>query len=106
MENSSFIKQARSDIFKELHTIISFYISKGAEPKALKKYYKKPKSFSDLLEDIKNKGINLVKDEKEYEKLVKEILNEMLDDFIAKEKDKDYKNKSQKMNHIKEFSIR
>ena len=43
MENSSFKKQAKSDIFKELQPIISFYIKKGAKPKALKKYYKNNK---------------------------------------------------------------
>ncbi len=102
MENSSFIKQAKSDIFKELYTIIDFYISKGAKPIALKKYYQKNKRFSDLLEDIKNKGINLIKDEKEYEKLVKIVLNDILDDLIAKEKDEEYKIKT-KMKHIKEF---
>lgn len=104
MENSSLIKQAKSDIFKELYTIISFYIKKGAKPASLKKYYKNSKRFFDLLDDIKNKGINLVKDENEYQKLVKDVLYEILDDFIAKDKDLEYKNKQDsKMKHIKEF---
>ncbi len=104
MENSGIIKQAKSDIFKVLHPIITFYINKGAKPAALRKYYKNNKRFSDLLSDINNKGVNLVKDEKEYEKLVREILSEVLDDFIAKDKDKEYKNKQEsKMKHIKEF---
>jgi hypothetical protein len=101
MENSNFKKQAKSDIFKELLPIISFYIKKGAKPQSLKKYYKNNKRFNDILEDIRNKGINLVKDETEYKNLVREILNEILDDFIAKQKDEDYKNK--KLKHIKEF---
>ena len=104
MENSSFIKQAKSDIFKELYTIINFYIKKGAKPQALKKYYRNSKRFNDILEDIKNKGINLVKDESEYKNLVKQVLNEILDDFIAKEKDEEYRNKQSKMKHIKEFN--
>lgn len=91
--------QAKSDIFKELYPIIKFYIKKGACPKGLKKYYKKIKNFNGLIEDLKNKGINLVKDEEEYKKLVREILNEMLDDFIASEKDK-----KGKLKHIKEFN--
>jgi len=100
----NFKKQAKSDIFKELHPIISFYINKGAKPKSLKKYYKNSKRFRDLLEDIKNKGINLV-NEDEYEKLVREILYEILEDFIAKDKDEEYKNKqNSKMKHIKEFN--
>ena len=104
MENSSFKKQAKSDIFKELQPTISFYIKKGAKPKALKKYYKNNKRFNDILEDIRNKGINLVKDEQEYKNIVREILNDILDDFIAKEKDEEYKNKqNSKMKHIKEF---
>lgn len=104
MENSSLIKQAKSDIFKELYTIISFYIKKGAKPASLKKYYKNSKRFLDLLDDIKNKGVNLVKDENEYQKLVKDVLYEILDDFIAKDKDLEYKNKQDsKMKHIKEF---
>ena len=45
MENTSFIKQAKSDIFKELQPIISFYVKKGAKPQSLKKYYKNPKRF-------------------------------------------------------------
>jgi hypothetical protein len=104
MENSNFIRQAKSDIFKELHPILSFYINKGAKPQALKKYYKNNKRFIEILEDIKNKGINLVKDENEYKKIVREVLNEILDDFIAKEKDDEYKNKQSKMKHIKEFN--
>jgi len=104
MENSGVIKQAKSDIFKVMHPIITFYINKGAKPASLKKFYKNNKRFYDLLSDINNKGINLVKDEKEYEKFVREILTEILDDFIAKDKDKEYKNKQEsKMKHIKEF---
>ena len=104
MENSGVIKQAKSDIFKVMHPIITFYINKGAKPASLKKFYKNNKRFYDLLSDINNKGINLVKDEKEYEKFVREILTEILDDFIAKDKDKKYKNKQEsKMKHIKEF---
>lgn len=101
MENS-IKKQAKSDIFKELYPIISFYIKKGAKPSSLKKYYKNSKRFNDILEDIKNKGINLVKDETEYHQLVKDTLNEILDDFIAKEKDDNYKDK--KMKHLKEYN--
>jgi hypothetical protein len=105
MENLGIIKQAKSDIFKAMHPIITFYINKGAKPVSLRKYYKNSKRFSDLLSDINNKGVNLVKDEKEYEKLVREILNEILDDFIANDKDKEYKNKQEnKMKHIKEFN--
>ena len=105
MENSGIIKQAKSDIFKVMHPIITFYINKGAKPASLRKYYKNNKRFSDLLSDINNKGINLVKDEKEYEKLVREILSEILNDFIAKDKDKEYKTKQDsKMKHIKEFN--
>ena len=104
MENPSFKKQAKSDIFQELHPVISFYIKKGAKPQSLKKFYKNTKRFNDILDDIKNKGINLVKDETEYKKLVREILNDILNDFIAKEKDEAYKNKqNSKMKHIKEF---
>lgn len=102
MENINIIKQSKSDIFKELYPIIKFYIQKGAKPASLKKYYKNTKRFLDLIDDIKNKGINLVKDETEYKSLVRNILNEILDDFIAKEKDEEYKNK--KMKHIKEFN--
>jgi len=98
MEN--IIKQAKSDIFKAMYSIINFYIKKGAKPDKLKKYYKNKKRFNELLEDIRNKGVNLVKDDKEYEKLVRETLNDMLDDFIAKDKDKKQKSK---MKHIKEF---
>lgn len=97
------IKQAKADIFKELYTIINFYIKKGAKPQSLKKFYKNNKRFNDVLEDIKNKGFNLINDEVEYKKLVREILNDILEDFIAKQKDEEYKNKSQKMKHIKEF---
>jgi len=99
MENSNIKKQAKSDIFKELYPILSFYIQKGAKPKALKKYYKNKKRFNDILDDIKNKGINLVKNETEYQQLVKEILDEILDDLIAKEKDD-----KTKMKHIKEYN--
>lgn len=102
MENSNITKQAKSDIFKELYTIINFYITKGATAKALKKYYKNSKRIDDIIEDIKSKGSNLITDENEYKNLVKNILNDMLDDIIAKEKDDEYKNK-QKMKHLKEF---
>lgn len=97
------VKQAKADIFKELYTVINFYIKKGAKPQSLKKFYKNNKRFNDVLEDIKNKGFNLINDEVEYKKIVREVLNDILDDFIAKQKDEEYKNKSQKMKHIKEF---
>ena len=105
MENSNITRQAKSDIFKELYTIISFYINKGAKPAALRKFYKNNKRFNDLLEDIGNKGINLIKDEADYKKLVRDTLNDILDDFIAKNKDIDYKTKQDsKLKHIKEFN--
>lgn len=105
MENSSITKQAKSDIFKVLQPILNFYIKKGAKSSALKKYYKNNKRFNDLLDDISNKGINLVKDESEYRKLVKDVLYEILDDIISKDKDVEYKNKQEsKMKHIKEFN--
>ena len=70
----------------------------------LKKYYKNTKRFNDLIDDIRNKGSHLIKDEDDYKKLVRNILNDMLDDFIAKNKDEEYKNKKEsKMKHIKEF---
>ena len=103
MENSSIKKQAKSDIFKVLNPIITFYIYKGAKAKALKKYYNNNKRFKDLLSDIGNKGINLVEKEDEYKKLVKSTLHEILDDVIAKEKDTEY-NKKTKLKHIKEFN--
>lgn len=96
MENIK--KQAKSDIFKELLPIISFYIQKGANPSALKKYYKKKKRLNELIEDIRYKGINLLNDESEYKKLVKNILDEILDDFILKNKDDEYK-----LKHLKEY---
>ena len=92
----SIINQVKSDIFKELYTIINFYVKKGAKPENLKKFYKKNKNFNDLLEDIKNKGVNLVEDEGEYKKLVREVLNDILDDIVAKNKDKEYKIKVKK----------
>ena len=103
MENSNITKQAKSDIFKELHPIIKFYMSKGAKAVALKKYYKNNKRFEDILDDIKSKGSNLVKDDSEYRKLVRTILEEILDDIIAKEKDDTYKNKNKNMKKLKTF---
>lgn len=98
MEKSNIIKQAKSDIFTELYTIINFYIKKGANATSLKKYYKNKHRFNELLDDIRNKGINLMKDDTEYKQLVKDTLDEILTDFISKDKD----DKS-KLKHIKEF---
>ena len=103
MENSNITKLAKFDIFKELHPIVKFYMSKGAKASALKKYYKNNKRFEDILDDIKSKGSNLVKDDSEYRKLVRTILNEILDDIIAKEKDDTYKNKNKNMKKLKTF---
>lgn len=102
MENSNITKQAKSDIHKELHPIITFYINKGAKPESLKKYYKNTKRFDDLIDDIRNKGSHLIQDENDYKKLVRNMLNDMLDDFISKNKDDEYKNK--KLKYIKEFN--
>ena len=98
MEKSNITKQAKSDIFKELYTIINFYIKKGAKAASLKKYYKNKHRFNDLLDDIRNKGVNLVKDETEYKQLVKDTLDDILTDFISKDKDD-----ISKLKHIKEF---
>ena len=102
MENSNLIKQAKSDIFSELYPIINFYVNKGATPQSLKKYYRNSKRFNDILDDIKNKGSNIITDDIEYKKLVKTVLYEILDDLIAKVKDDEYK--KVKMKHIKEFN--
>ena len=102
MENSNLTKQAKSDIFSELYPIINFYINKGATPQSLKKYYRNSKRFNEVLEDIKNKGANIITDDTEYKNLVRSVLNDILDDLIAKDKDDVYKNK--KLTHIKEFN--
>lgn len=102
MENSNLTKQAKSDIFSELYPIINFYINKGATAQALKKYYRNSKRFNDILEDIKNKGANIITDDTEYKNLAKSVLNDIFNDLIAKEKDDVYKNKQ--MKHIKEFN--
>jgi len=105
MGNLNVEKQAKSDIFNALHKILDFYIDKGAKPAALKKFYNNSKRFKDLLDDINNKGINLLKNQEEYHKLVREVLHDILDDFIAKNKDSEYKNKQDsKLKHIKEFN--
>ena len=70
---------------------------RGIKPESLKRYYKKDSHFPDILKRIKNKGINLFDDEKHYKEVVKEILNDILQDHIYAEKDK----KSTK--HIKEY---
>ena len=105
MEKSNIIKQAKYDIYTELYKILSFYIKKGAGPKSLKKYYANNKRFKELLEDINNKSINLFKNENDYKETVEEILNDILDDFIAKEKDDLYNKKkvTQTMKHVKEY---
>jgi len=105
MEKSNLIKQAKSDIFTELYPIINFYVKKGANPTSLKKYYRNSKRINDILDDIKHKGSNIITDDSEYKELVKNTLNDILDDMIAKTKDDEYKNKQNKnMKHIKEFN--
>ena len=54
--------------------------------------------LNELIEDIRYKGINLLNDESEDKKLVKNILDEILDDFILKNKDDEYK-----LKHLKEY---
>lgn len=105
MENTNIIKQAKSDIFTELYPIINFYVKKGATPQSLKKYYRNSKRFSDILDDIKHKGSNLITDDTEYKKTVRITLDDILNDLIAKEKDEEYTKKQTKnMKHIKEFN--
>jgi hypothetical protein len=92
-------KQAKNDIFNEIYPIINFYIKKGATPDGLKKFYKKVKNVNGLIEDIKSKGSNLIEDDKEYIKLVRDVLSEILQDVIARKKDE-----KSKLKHIKEFN--
>jgi len=87
VDNNNILKQAKNDIFLALEGIIKFYIIKGASYKALKKYYKKKKNFEELLDDIKNKSINIFNSEKEYKSFVSKILTELFDDRIAHEAD-------------------
>ncbi len=104
MENSNIKKQAKSDIFKELQPIIKFYIVKGASASSLKRYFKNTKMFNNLLDDIKYKSSNLINNDIEYKNLVRSILYEILDDYIAKKKDEEHNKKiNNKMKHIKEF---
>lgn len=94
MDNKNILKQARHDIFTELDKVITFYNSKGASFSSLKKYYKKKTNLNDLLEDIRNKSNHMIPDENEYKKFVKEILFDMLNDKIAREKDQKSKIKT------------
>lgn len=87
-DKGNILKQAKQDVFNALEGILKFYTLKGASYSALKKYYKKKKNFEEILEDIRNKSINLFDDENQYKKFVKEVLMDMLDDRIAHEKDK------------------
>ncbi len=97
------LKQAKYDIFNALDGIIKFYVLKGASYKALKKYYNKKKNFDGLLDDIKNKGINFFKKEKEYKTFVKKILTEFFEDKIAHEKDKPKVIESKKLKNFNDF---
>jgi len=85
--NNNILKQAKQDVFNALDGIIKSYNMRGISYSALKKYYKKKTNFNDILEDIRNKSINLFDDESQYKKFVKEVLMDMLDDRIAHEKD-------------------
>ncbi len=89
MDNkSNILKQAKQDIFNALNNIIKSYNMKGLSYTTLRKYYKKKKNLDEILEDIRNKAINLFDDESEYKKFAKDVLMDMLDDKIAHEKDK------------------
>lgn len=87
-DKSNILKQAKQDVFNALEGIIKSYNMRGLSFSTLKKYYKKKKNFDEILEDIRNKSVNLFDDEAEYKKFVKEVLMDMLDDRIAYEKDK------------------
>lgn len=99
-DKNNIIKQAKHDIHIALQGILKTYNIRGVSYSTLKKYYKKKGNFKDLLEDIKNKGINLFDNEKEYQNAVKEVLMNILNDKIAYEKDK---NENKNMKHIKLF---
>jgi chemotaxis protein histidine kinase CheA len=102
MDNKiNILKQAKHDIFIALDSIIKSHVMKGAEYSSLKKYYKNNKNFEGLLREIRNKGINFFKTDKEYKLFVKDILSELFDDRISYEKDK--KNVTEMKTQLKNF---
>jgi len=102
--NSNILKQAKQDVFNALEGIIKSYNMRGISYSALKKYYGKKKNFEDILEDIKNKSINLFDDDSQYKKFVKEVLMDMLNDRIAYEKDKPKINEMKRISTFTNFT--
>lgn len=104
--NDNILKQAYSDIFKEIVKIIDFYHEKGASYNNLKKYFTKSrKNFEEILEDIKFKSINLFENENEYKSFVKKILIDILIDKDYAEKDKKTKNEMTRFKKFESFKL-
>jgi hypothetical protein len=80
-------REDKMDIYFKIKNIIDKYIS-NVSVYDIKKYFKHNSNFNGLLDDIKWYGIQLVKDSEEYKSLVREILNDIIDNYIAEKEDK------------------
>jgi hypothetical protein len=95
-------KKIKKNIFNRLDSIIDTYANKSLSIKYLKKYFSNPKRFSELVSDINEIESENFESMDEYRKLVREILNDILEDREALEKDKNSKKKKEKI--VENFS--
>jgi len=86
MEYNLYIS-AKREIVNKLKELFKRYNEKDISFEELKKWIIKKNNFKNILNDINNTGYHYFNSDTGYENFVKELIYEVLNDLIAKEKD-------------------
>ena len=93
-------KELKHKIHYKILDIINSMMSKNIDIKNIKNYFKNKNNFNNLLKDIKWIGVEMINNDKSrYIEISRDILNDILEDKEALQKDskvlkfKEFKNK-------------
>lgn len=83
-------KKIKKQIFKKIADTVDEYLSSGMNisAKNLKKYFNNSSNLKNLISDINNFGEEKFDNKEEYVKNIKLLLNDILNDRLAYELDK------------------
>lgn len=102
MEYNLYIS-AKKEIVNKLKKIFKRYNEKNVSFNELKKWVVKKDNFKNILNDINNAGYHYFHSDTGYENFVKDLIYEVLNDLIAKEKDDMKKETKTMIKENKEF---
>jgi hypothetical protein len=99
-------KQKKKELYSAIENIITKFTKGGVSEKDLKKYFKKEKNLRTLIKDLRWLNHQVFNSDIEYTNYVRDLLKEVIEDFLAAEKDKNKKEKMEKTKTFEEFFVK